>query len=99
MAFPYPNTTSNVFINLFTYTDTITNGLFSILLILSIFLIGFISFRNWKEKGITASLFITFIVTSLLRFAGVVSPLVYSIVMFAFFGSIILLFVRKKQYE
>ena len=94
--FNWTNITSPT--DLFNYANIVTNNWFGLMLIISIFIILFISFKSYEtEKAFSATTFISTIIALLLSLMGILSP-EYVIIMIVLTAiSVILLFFRPER--
>ena len=96
--FPDPNITTGG-MAVFEYANTVTNGLFGVVIVGATFGVSFLSLSGYaKEKTIVSSLFVTTIVALLLSAVGLVDASVLTIFALATAAAFIMLTQKQPGY-
>jgi hypothetical protein len=84
----------------FDYANTVTGAAFTPAIIFVVWLILFITLKQWRtEAALTSSLFITMMITVLLRMTGLVTDTIMVVVIVAFLASIFMVVLGKEEYN
>ena len=96
-SFPTPENVTDV-ISLFGYSNTLTSNVFSGIMLFVVWLVIFISLKQWQsESALTASTFITFILSVFMLAGGLVGDWVVIMTLIAMLASAFLSFFRRES--
>jgi ABC-type transporter Mla maintaining outer membrane lipid asymmetry permease subunit MlaE len=97
MVFADPNITRPY--ELITYTNTVTGGMYGVVVVLAVFIVSFMALKNYKTSAaLGASTFITTLLAIMLRLMGALSDTILFLCFFATLGSLCYLIFERKWY-
>jgi len=95
MVFPQPNITRPY--ELITYSNTVTDGMFGVIILLCLFIVIFMSLKTYKTSAaMGAACFITTLLAIMLRLMGALSDTILFVCIFATLGSLSFLIFENR---
>lgn len=97
MVYANPTNVSSI-TGMFTYTNSVTNNLFAPAILFVIWIILFITLKQWRTEGaLTSSTFIVMLLTFILRAGNIVGDVVVAIVTILFLLTIFIQIMDREK--